>query len=110
MERILWVLQSDANNQGPNGIEGNLRWDTINTELANRDMPTLGSNDAEAYDAFSTRWEDPQEGPLLKKFIDRFDGQGVVLKTNNQEDRPQQGGKPTGEVEKMAKRATKLGK
>jgi hypothetical protein len=73
-------------------------------------MPTLGDSDADAYKAFSARWDDPQEGPLLKKFIDRFDGQGVVLKTNNQEDRPQQGGGKTGEVEKMAKRATKLGK
>ena len=73
-------------------------------------MPTLGDSDSEAYDAFAARWDDPQEGPLLKKFIDRFDGQGVVLRTNNQEDRPQQGGEKTGEVEKMAKRATKLGK
>ena len=73
-------------------------------------MPTLGDSDAEAYDAFAARWDDPQEGPLLKKFIDRFDGQGVVLKTNNQEDRQQRGGEKTGEVEKMAKRATKLGK
>ena len=52
-------------------------------------MPTLGDSDAEAYNAFSARWDDPQEGPLLKKFIDRFDGQGVVLKTHNQEDTPQ---------------------
>lgn len=73
-------------------------------------MPTLGDSDAEAYNAFSARWDDPQEGPLLKKFVDRFDGQGVVLKTHNQEDNQQQGGEKTGEVEKMAKRATKLGK
>ena len=90
-----------------------IRWDALNAELIAAGAPPLGDNNHghdTSYTAFSARWDDPQEGPLLKKFIDRFDGQGVVLRTNNQEDRPQQGGEPTGEVEKMAKRATKLGK
>jgi len=33
-----------------------------------------------------------------------------VPKTGNDEAQPEQGGEQTGEVEKMAKRATKLGK
>ena len=30
------------------------------------------------YDRFAARWE---QDPILKKIVDRFDGQGVVLKT-----------------------------
>jgi hypothetical protein len=45
----------------------------------------------------------------LKQLVDRFDGNGIVVKTEKEADKLPQGEK-TGEVEKMAKRATKLGK
>ena len=90
-----------------------IRWDALNAELIAAGAPPLGDNNHghdTSYTAFSARWDDPQEGPILKQFVDRFDGQGIVPKTNNGEAQPEQGGEQTGEVAKMAKPATKLGK
>ena len=64
-----------------------------------------------SYDAFAARWDSEDEGPILKKLVDKFDGNGLTLKT--QESEPEQGQAQTdaeGEVSRMAKRATKLGK
>ena len=47
---------------------------------------------------------------MLKRLVKRFDGTGIVPITGANEPKPEQGGEHTGEVEKMAKRATKLGK
>ena len=61
------------------------------------------------YDAFAARWDDPQEGALLKKLVKKFDGSGLLINTHKaSSDTPRK--EKTGEVEKMAKRATKLGK
>ena len=76
--------------------------------------PPLGDNDpdaaGESYKSFSARWDDPAEGEVLKKLVSRFDGQGVVLNTGANEPKTDKGEQGGGEVEKMAKRATKLGK
>ncbi len=64
-----------------------------------------------SYDAFAARWDSPEEGPVLQKLVDKFDGNGLTLKT--QESEPMQGqgsDEAEGEVARMAKRATKLGK
>jgi hypothetical protein len=31
---------------------------------------------------FEERWNDPQEGELLKKIVDSFDKHGLIVKTN----------------------------
>ena len=61
------------------------------------------------YEAFAVRWDDPQEGALLKQLVKKFDGNGLLIKTH-QRDSQLPHTQKTGEVEKMAKRATKLGK
>jgi hypothetical protein len=60
-------------------------------------------NPAIDYDRFAARWE---QDPILKKIVDRFDGQGVVLKTQVHQDQPEQGKPKPKELDKMAKRAT----
>jgi hypothetical protein len=55
------------------------------------------------YDRFAARWE---QDPILKKIVDRFDGQGVVLKTQAHQEQPGQGKPQPQEIDKMAKRAT----
>ena len=62
-----------------------------------------------SYDAFSARWDSQDEGPILKKLVDKFDGVGLTIKTNDKEQLPHSGHKET-EMHRMAKRATKLGK
>jgi hypothetical protein len=59
------------------------------------------------YDRFAARWD---SDPVLKSIVDRFDGNGLVIKTDNNAQQPEQGTPQPNEVEKMAKRATKLGK
>ena len=61
------------------------------------------------YAEFAARWDsqDPND-QILHKLVDRFDSHGLVIKTKEKE-MPAHSQK-TGEVEKMAKRATKLGK
>lgn len=67
-----------------------------------------------SYRAFAARWDQedqlPPEKQVLHKLVSKFDGSGVTLKTSEEE--PEVGGGEGGqsEVEKMAKRATKLGK
>lgn len=66
-----------------------------------------------SYRAFAARWEQedqlPPEQQVLHKMVDKFDGAGLTLKTSEEEPAV---GTDAGqsEVEKMAKRATKLGK
>ena len=61
------------------------------------------------YDQFDQRWKDeealPPEHQILHSIVDRYDGHGLVLKTGG-EAQPEQGGKDTDQVGKMAKRAT----
>jgi hypothetical protein len=59
------------------------------------------------YDRFAARWD---SDPILQQLVDRFDAAGVVLKTANKENNVSRGQAQPGQIEKMAKRATKLGK
>ena len=92
---MLRTLQAAANNQKS---QAPLTWQA----LQNQGVPI-------GYDEFAARWDsqDPND-QILHKLVDRFDGHGLVIKTK-EKDMPGQTDKK-GEVEKMAKRATKLGK
>ena len=90
----LRAVQSSANNQNTTAP---LTWDA----LQNMGIPVR-------YDEFAARWDDPQEGPLLKKLVDKFDKHGLTVKTKERE-LPHTAHKER-EVSRMAKRATKLGK
>lgn len=64
-----------------------------------------------SYDAFAARWDSEDEGPILKKLVDKFDGNGLTLKTQETEPEQGQGGNEAeSDIARMAKRATKLGK
>jgi hypothetical protein len=91
----LRVLQSAANNKH---IEAPMTWDAINQAGEEYGGPTID------YDRFAARWE---SDPILKQLVTRFDGHGVVIKTDAKEPKQMQGQPPKpGEVTKMAKRAT----
>jgi len=63
-----------------------------------------------SYDAFAARWDSPDEGPILQKLVDKFDGNGLTLKTQETEPEQGQGDEAESDIARMAKRATKLGK
>ena len=53
----------------------------------------------------------PPEQQILHNLVVKFDGSGVTVKTQDSKQQPEVGGEEGGgEVSKMAKRATKLGK
>jgi hypothetical protein len=68
-----------------------------------------------SYDAFAQRWQEeeqlPPEQQVLHNLVFKFDGNGVTVKTQDKQEKPEVGGKEdSGVVSQMAKRATKLGK
>jgi len=75
-----------------------LTWQAINNVLGKQGNPEIG------YDEFAARWD---SDPILKQLVDRFDGQGLVIKTKGMADEPEQGKAKTNGVEQMAKAATK---
>jgi hypothetical protein len=91
----LRALQAAANNQNTTAP---LTWEA----LQSMGIPVR-------YDEFAARWDDPAEGPLLKNLVDKFDGHGLTVKTN-EKDRIAKNSHKEKEVSRMAKRATKLGK
>ena len=91
----LRALQAAANNRHTTAP---LTWDA----LQNMGIPVR-------YDEFAARWDDPQEGAILKQLVDKFDGHGLTVKTNEKDKLAKTSHKER-EVSRMAKRATKLGK
>jgi hypothetical protein len=91
----LRALQATANNQGTTAP---LTWKALNNADAGFSSPEID------YDRFSARWEDPEEGPILKQLVDRFDGAGLVIKTNTKDQVPKGAHKEL-EMSRMAKRA-----
>jgi hypothetical protein len=91
--RLLTSLQKAADGQG---IESPMTWTAINSALRGDGVPTV------KYSTFSARWE---KEPILKQLVDRFDGNGLQVKTAAK-DQPEQGKKKTNAMGKMAKRAT----
>ena len=66
----LRAIQSAANNQGS---EAQMTWKALNSADAGMGSPNID------YDRFAARWE---TDPILKKLVDRFDANGLVIKTN----------------------------
>ena len=92
----LRALQSSANNQQTTAP---MTWIALNQAGKNFGAPAID------YDRFAARWE---TDPILKKLVDRFDGSGVVIKTNEKEPSAKTSHKER-EVSQMAKRATRKG-
>lgn len=88
----LRALQSAANNQGS---EAQMTWKALNASGSGMGSPNID------YDRFAARWE---TDPMLKQLVDRFDGNGLVIKTNNTDQIPQ-GQNKEREISRMAKRA-----
>ena len=94
MVLTLRALQSSANNKH---IEAPLTWDAIN-----QTGQQYGSPDID-YDRFAARWD---SDPMLKQLVARFDGHGVVIKTDAKEPKPEMGEPKQGLMDKAAKNAT----
>jgi len=91
----LRALQSAANNDRS---QAQLTWDAINQTGHEFGGPNID------YDRFAARWE---TDPVLKQLVSRFDGHGLVIKTDVHEPKPGVGEPPKPSlVSKMAKRAT----
>jgi len=86
----LRALQAAANRQN---TQAPLTWEA----LQSMGIPVR-------YDEFAARWEDPQEGAILKQLVDKFDGHGLTVKTNEKDQAVKTSHKER-EVGKMAKRA-----
>ena len=73
----LRFLQSIDQQKGTNGIHP---WPELQTKLRSSGMNIR-------YDSFKQRWENPQgpEDQILHQLVDRFDGNGLVLKTGEAE-------------------------
>jgi hypothetical protein len=76
-----------------------MTWIALNQACKNLGAPSID------YDRFAARWE---TDPVLKQLVDRFDGSGLVIKTNEKEPNMKTSHKER-EVSKMAKRATHKG-
>lgn len=87
----LRALQAASNNQN---TTSQLNWNALN----NMGVPV-------GYDEFAARWDDPQEGPILKQLVAKFDGHGLTVKTHDK-DPIQQTSHKEREISRMAKRAT----
>ena len=88
----LRALQSAANHIGS---EAPMTWKALN---ASDDAPGVG------YKEFAARWE---TDPILKQLVDRFDANGLVIKTDSMSQKPEQGKEREGNIARMAKHATK---
>ena len=72
----LRALQSSANNQH---VASSLTWDAINNIGEKYGAPDID------YDRFNKRWE---SDPMIKQLVQRFDGHGLVIKTDKHEPKP----------------------
>ena len=99
MVLTLRALQSAADHKG---TEAPMTWDALNQTGQQYGAPDID------YDRFAARWE---SDPILKKLVDRFDGHGVVIKTQKHAEQPEQGNperkQAASAVDAMAKSATK---
>ena len=93
----LRALQAAADNKG---TEAPMTWTALNRAASNYGAPAID------YDRFAARWD---QDPTLQQIVDRFDGSGLVIKTQAQSNEPEVGQQQQdgGEVAQMAKSATK---
>ena len=61
-----------------------------------------------SYTAFAARWDSEKEGPILKQLVQKFDGGGLILRTQDAQPSKENDTAPS-EVSKMAMSATKRG-
>ena len=93
-------LQATANNQQ---TQAPMTWQALNADNASSGAPSID------YYRFAARWDAEDENGILHQLVDRFDKNGVVIKTQEKEPEVVKGEK-SNVVSQMAKRATKLGK
>jgi hypothetical protein len=97
-------IQFSANKQG---TVAPLTWDAINNILRDEGSPHI------SYDSFNARWEQegqlPPEQQILHTMVDRFDGNGLVLKTHKKEASPVTGdeSQTKSKISQMARHAMK---
>ena len=90
-------MQASADNEE---IPSDLSWDSINSEITGYGSPAID------FDRFSERYD---QDPELKAIVDKFDKNGLTLKTR--EKKPEIfKQREESKLAKIAKRATKLGK
>jgi hypothetical protein len=75
-----------------------MTWKALNAADAGMGNPNID------YDRFAARWE---TDPILKQLVDRFDANGLVIKTDSMSQKPEQGKEREGNIARMAKHATK---
>ncbi len=90
----LRALQSAANNQRTTAP---MSWIALNNAGHDIGAPSID------YDRFAARWE---TDPILKLLVDKFDGQGITVKTAAPSSTVSTDDKQSSEISKMAKRAT----
>ena len=96
----LRALQANANSQN---TPATIPWRALNANSQSTGSPMIN------YDGFAAQWDAEDESGILHQLVDRFDGQGLVLKTNQPEPGQGQPKQGPGEVAKMAMSATKRG-
>lgn len=94
----LRALQADANHANSSAP---LTWRAINSMGRSTGSPVVD------YNAFSARWEQEGETGILHQVVDRFDKNGLVLKTTVQEPSVTQPKEKESQISKMAKHALK---
>jgi hypothetical protein len=79
-----------------------MTWKALNAADAGLGSPNID------YDRFAARWE---TDPILKTLVDKFDENGLVIKTNSMSQQPAQGSPKAGksDMETAAIRATRAG-
>lgn len=93
-------LQAAANNQNK---PAQASWRALNANSQSTGAPMI------TYDGFAAQWDAEGEDGILHQIVDRFDGNGLVLKTNQPEPGKGQPKQAPSEVSKMAMSATKRG-
>lgn len=88
--RILLALQSRANSKG---TPGQFSWDAVSNMLQNVSGTQMD------YETFKQEYD---QLPQLQNIVDRFDGQGITLKTKEKPEATRSGAAP---VNLAAKRA-----
>lgn len=93
-------MQSILSNANFDQETSSLTWRALNSLAAQQGAPAID------YRRFDKRWNDEGEEGMLHHIVDRYDGQGLVLKTDEQDHPEVQGGEKPGQISAMAKRAT----
>lgn len=93
-------MQSVLSNANFDQATSSLTWRALNALASQQGAPAVD------YKRFDKRWQDEGEEGILHQLVDRYDGQGLVLKTDEHEHPEVQGKPKQGQISAMAKRAT----